>query len=512
MLCRMTFTVGDLLALPILEGARPEVLVGRHRLHHRPVRWVHTSEIYEIWPLLRGGEVLLTTGLGLVGISSEATAGYVRSLAQKDVAALLLELGRTFTQAPPPLVDAAREHDLPLVVLHGVVPFIEVTETVHPLLLDHQVEGLRTLERASDQLNRMLLEGRGLHDLVAAVAAICDAPVAVHHMDGSLLAGAEVSRAEETFRVNVGTGPWAVLVVAAAHTPEGRRLAELCATSIGVFLAHRTRISPTPRTAAADLLRDLASGRYVSSDDITARATGLGLTTRPGHRLLAIVVRTTTLTSVSAGAEATIEAARRVLGSALAAELDGDVVIAASVPFADMRTRLTAVVDAVDKELHATVGGSVTRLTAGPPVDDVAGLARSVPGAVEASRLATKLSLGSRIVLASDLGVYNLLSGVLADAEVERFVNEQLGPLIEQDARTGSDLVPTLDAYLEAGLSKTAAAAALGIRRQTLYARLERISRLLGGLTFDDRQRRTALDLALVSWRMRSSAPSHRPR
>ena len=64
----------------------------------------------------------------------------------------------------------------------------------------------------------------------------------------------------------------------------------------------------------------------------------------------------------------------------------------------------------------------------------------------------------------------------------------------------------TLDAYLEAGLSKTAAAWTLGIRRQTLYARLEQVSQVLGGLDLTDRHRRTALDLALVAWRLRTSA------
>lgn len=511
MLCGMTFTVGDLLDLPVLHAARPEILVGQDRLHERPVRWVHTSEIYEIWPLLKGGEVLLTTGLGLVGIAPDAITDYVRSLAQRDVAVLMLELGRTFTRPPAALVDAAAEHGLPLVVLHGVVPFIEVTETVHPLLLDHQAEHLRSLERASTHLNRLLLEGRGLHELVAAVAAICETPVGVYGMDGSLLAGVEVETTPDCCRVNVGTGPWATLAAATVDTGDRRRLVEVCASSLGVFLAQRHRASPTRRTAAADLLRDLASGRYVSSADISTRAAALGLATRPGHRVIALVVRTTTRTAGRSGTEATLEATRRVLGPALAVELDGEVVIAASIPLAEMRGRLSELVASIDKELQATVGGSVSRLTAGPPVDDVAGLARSVPEAIEASRLATKLSLGSRIVLASDLGVYNLLSGVVADPAVERFVDEQLGPLLEQDARTGSDLVATLDAYLEAGLSKTAAAGALGVRRQTLYARLERISRLLGGLNFDDRQRRTALDLALVSWRMRSSAPAHRP-
>lgn len=505
----MAFTVGDLLALPVLQEARPEVLAGR--LDH-PVRWVHTSEIYEIWPLLKGGEVLLTTGLGLVGATPDAVADYVRSLSRKDVAALLLELGRTFTRPPAALVEEAVEHDLALVVLHGVVPFIEVTETVHPLLLEHQVDELRELQRASAELNRVLLEGRGLHELVATVAAVCGGPVGVYGLDRSLLAGVDLDASTPSFQVSVGTGPWAHLVVSGADTPERRRTAEVCAASLGVFLAQNGRVSQTPRSAAADLLRDLASGRYLSSADITARAADLGLRARPHHRLLALVVSTTTLTAGRTGAPVVIGAVRRVLGPAIAAELDGEVVVAASVPSAELRHRLTELVGVIDAELRATVGGSVSRVTAGPLVEDAAGLARSVPEAREAAALAVKLSLGSRVVLASDLSVYNLLSGVVADAALERFVDEQLGPLLEYDARTGSDLVPTLDTYLEAGLSKTAAAAALGIRRQTLYARLERISRLLGGLTFDERQRRTALDLALVSWRMRSSAPSHRAR
>jgi PucR family transcriptional regulator, purine catabolism regulatory protein len=201
-----------------------------------------------------------------------------------------------------------------------------------------------------------------------------------------------------------------------------------------------------------------------------------------------------------------------VLETCAAAEVDGQVLLAASVPFAELRERLSRLLESIDAELDATVGGSVSLMTAGATVDDVTGLARSVPQAIEAATLATKLSLRSRLVLASDLGVYDLLSGVVADAELERFVDEQLGPLLDQDARTGSELVRTLDAYLEAGFSKTTAAAALGIRRQTMYARLERISRLLGGLALNDRQRRTALDLALVTWRMRSTAPTHRPR
>ncbi|HZJ05760.1 MAG TPA: PucR family transcriptional regulator ligand-binding domain-containing protein [Nocardioidaceae bacterium] len=507
----MPFTVQNLLDLPLLEPARPEVVVGED-LDRRVVRWVHTSEIYEISPLLKGGEVLLTTGLGLVGMSGEAMSAYVRALARQGVAALVLELGRTFTRAPAELRDVATEHNLPLILLHGVVPFIEITETVHPLLIATEIEHLRRFDRASGELNRTLLAGLGVKELMETVREICQAPAGLYSLDDHLLAGDDVGVDPRTgiLEVEVGLGPWAMLAVQAEDTPDARRLVEMGATSLGICLSQTSQASPTRRMAGADLLRDIASGRYLSSSELTSRASTIGFAVRSGSQAVGIAVDMTTMTSVRSGLTATTEAARKIFGPSLVAEIDGEVLVATALRPNQLRAKLAEFADAIDAELRATVGGSLVRLTAGPLVDDVAGLARSVPSAREAAQLAGKLTLGSRIVLASDLGVYHLLSNVVADAALERFIEEQLGPLLEQDARQGSDLALTLDAYLEAGLSKTYAAAALGIRRQTLYNRLERIARLLGGLDFDDRQHRTALDLALVSWRMRSSAATHR--
>lgn len=504
----MTFTVQDLLDLPVLKAARPEVLVGSG-LDRRPVRWIHSSEIYEIWPLLKGGEALLTTGLGLVGSSTSAIEVYVRALAEKDVAVLMLELGRTFPRPPHQLVEAATDCGLPVVVLHGVVPFIEVTETVHPLLLAGEVDRLRLVERTSATLNQALLAGRGLNELLTTVAAICEAPVGLYARDGALLAGADVA-ARDGFPVSVGPGPWATLVVAAGETPELRQLAEMCAASVGIRLAHEHRLVPSRPSAAASLLRDLAARRRLPDAEVTERAGALGLTRRTGSGAVGLAVTISTPASTAAVVHTVAEVARSVFGAAIVGEVDDELLAATMLPRPDVRRLLEEFHEELDRTLRSRLGGTVVRVVAGPAVQTTAELARSVPAAVDAAALAARLGLASRVVLAGDLAVYDILSAV-GDDELERFVAEQLGPLLERDARTGSDLVPTLDAYLESGLSKTAAAAALGVRRQTLYGRLERISRLLGGLDLEDRQRRTALDLGLAAWRLRSSAAARRP-
>ena len=57
-------TVADVLQMPSVRGADPEVLAGARQLE-RQVRWVHTTELADIGPLLRGGDLVLTTGIAL---------------------------------------------------------------------------------------------------------------------------------------------------------------------------------------------------------------------------------------------------------------------------------------------------------------------------------------------------------------------------------------------------------------------------------------------------------------
>lgn len=498
----MTFTVQTFLDLPLMATARPEVVAGSN-LDRRPVRWIHTSEIYEISPLLKGGEVLLTTGLGLVGMTADAIGEYVRAIARQNVAALVLELGRTFTRCPPTLSEAAVEHGLPLILLHGVVPFIDVTEAVYPLLIEGEVERLRRLDQASIELSKALLAGQGVKHLVVTTATVCGARSGLYSPDGNLLAGDDVKAGVPY--IEVEAGPWASLAVEAEESVTMRRLVEASAMAIGICLSQTSQASPDRRRAGEDLLRDINDGRYLSGAELTSRSSAVGFAVGDGRRAVGIAVDLTKQTVPRLGWNATSEAARKTFGPCLVAELDGQILVAASLR-GHLRPRLGEFAEAIDLELGATAGGSLVRLTAGSPVDDVAGLARSVPQAREAAHLARQLTLGSRIIVSTDLGVYHLLAGVVADKDLERFVEDQLGALLEHDARSGSDLVQTLDTYLEAGLSKTAAAARLRIRRQTLYHRLDRIAGLLGGPDFGDRQQLTALDLALTTWRMRTSA------
>jgi purine catabolism regulator len=113
------------------------------------------------------------------------------------------------------------------------------------------------------------------------------------------------------------------------------------------------------------------------------------------------------------------------------------------------------------------------------------------------------MATSSDLVLSDDVALYQLLRTMVDDVALQQFTTGQLGPLLQHDARTGAGLVMTLDTLFVAGMSKSRAAEMLGVRRQTLYGRVERICQLLGGVDLEQRETRTALDLALLCWRLR---------
>jgi PucR family transcriptional regulator, purine catabolism regulatory protein len=507
----MALTLKGMLEMPVLTRARGELLTGHGQLT-REVRWVHTSEIYDIGTLLKGGEVLLTTGLGLVGAADAQLRRYVDDLADHAVTALIVEVGRTFPQVPSALLDQANERDLPVVALHGVIPFVEVTESVHRILIDEEVSHLRRAQEVADELIQVVLMGAGLQPLVDRITELAGCPARLVAADGRLVAegrrGWSASGTTSAHVVMVHGTEWGQLEMDGEATVVLGAVARAATTAIALELVRETGRSTTGH-ARRQLLLDIAMNRFESAAELSSRSIGAGMTSAPGELLLAVCLGVEGRVITRAAVKAAAEAAQRTFGWSLVADLDNDLLVVGRTRTtleSALRGLLTDFADEVDRQLKATTGGRARAVTAGPPVADPPALVGAFVAAREISGLARRIGEHRRVLLTADLGVQRLLSRLVRDPELERFVDVQLGPLLEHDARTGQELVATLDAYFESGLSKTRTAEMLGIRRQSLYDRLARLEHLLGD--FRQRDRRTALELALVAWRLRMTATS----
>ncbi|MCD0485512.1 helix-turn-helix domain-containing protein [Streptacidiphilus sp. ASG 303] len=94
-----------------------------------------------------------------------------------------------------------------------------------------------------------------------------------------------------------------------------------------------------------------------------------------------------------------------------------------------------------------------------------------------------------------DLGLYRILGPGNDLHELEAFVREWLGSLIDYDKRHGTDMVQTLSEYFDCGGNYDETATALAVHRSTLRYRLQRI-REIGGCDLADVDTRLNLQVA----------------
>ncbi len=131
----MELTVESLIAELGLELASGQGAAGAH------VRWVHITELIDPTPWLKGGELLLTTGIQLNGPKTQREL--IERLVEHDIAGLGFGTGFAHKRLPTALVSAARKLDFPVFEVPYELPFIAITERVFTQLVDERYEMLQ---------------------------------------------------------------------------------------------------------------------------------------------------------------------------------------------------------------------------------------------------------------------------------------------------------------------------------------------------------------------------------
>lgn len=245
-----------------------------------------------------------------------------------------------------------------------------------------------------------------------------------------------------------------------------QRIFERAALVTALLLLIRRTAGEAENRVRGELLEELLGTTVRDPDGLRERARRLG--TDLDRPLAVVAVRVEDRCRARALAGATHFAATR---GGLAGEHDGCVVLC--VP--DLAPGAAAA--SVRRELDGAGAGPVTVGAAGP--------ARG-PGSIaaahaEAARcVATLVALGRTgdSASAEELGFFGLLVGEGRD--VRGFVEATLAPVLEYDARRGTELVATLQAFFAAGSSPARAAETLQVHVNTVTQRLDRVSRLIG--------------------------------
>lgn len=470
----MPLRLTEVLSHPSLAPGEP-VLVTGQRQGATPVRWVHSSEVLDLAHLLRGGELLLTGGVMLAEATPERQRRYIRELASRGVTGVAVETPID-TELPTSLVEEAEAHGFALIQLRRTVPFVEVAESINGLLINDSVHQLRLADSLSDELSAQLTSDADLHILVATLAHRIGTSVAVQDSAGELLAASGATArftAQDPGTVQApivthGVVSGALLIAATPETDPALIEAALdrAPQSFGLALL-RTR-PPSPGTRAARALFRSLRRSPDASDDFPALIAATSLA--HGTAFVAVVGRGATGSHVGSW-----EPAMRGRGRELLSHIDNDEVIGLVALPADEPSHARRL---LINDLRGAESG--LSLGVGPLARTAQDLPRSVTEARRCLDLGSLSAPTSGIIDAEACSVERLVHRLDANEELRRFIEEQLGGLLDQPPDVRDRLVHTVEMFFDCGANKTETAHRLHLQRQTLYQRLNRISQYLG--------------------------------
>ncbi|MEV0292855.1 PucR family transcriptional regulator [Nocardia sp. NPDC050710] len=521
----MLLSVADVLAMPVVRAGRP-VVVGGGALD-RPVRWVHVSDIPDVAELLVGGELILTTGQALTR-GDAATVDYLTSLAAAGVAGVVVELGSFVPELGPVVARTADALGLPVIALHRVTRFVEITEAVHRVIVADQYAELEFARTVHETFTELSVRRAALAEIVKTAAGMLDASVVLEDLSRRVLAStarhttasAILENWETTSRLLpdgwdvVAVGPhhqrWGRLILRSDRvpTPRARMVLERAAQTLTLHRMIEKDRFGLHRQAQTGLIDDMVNGRVLDERDAQARAAALGLARRARYVPLAIDVAALAESDPVARqrrSAGVLEAVTHALGltraTALSGAEHGDRVglILAVARTADLEANLRTVCTAMLAEVRRVDGVRRAVIGAGAESDSLLDTARELAHAAHIAEVALSLdsSTSRPFYRSADVRLRGLLSLIRDEPGVQGFAETELSALLRYDIRHAGDLAGTLRQFLDLAGNKTELARRLNISRPTLYDRLARIERILD-VDLDDGESRTSLHTALL--------------
>lgn len=378
--------------------------------------------------------------------------------------------------------------------------------------------GVRLDLAALDAVTDAVASGAGLPEVVRAAATALEASMVLSDRSGQVVAVAARSSADEQALLAGAEGVEA-LELKVADEPVGtlrlRTRGEpdvVAMRLITTIIASEVERLRAPERASAEasaaFLTGLLRRELADSAAVVDGAAALGVDVRGGATML--VVRVHAHVTGGDGRRARVLAlvergARGVETAAVAAlterqELPGDEVLVL-LPGTAQESG-TRAADTIRRELESGLQGHSFTIGRSRPCADPAELHRAASEALLAANVAE--GDPERPVLGFDeTGAYRLLLSAMVEdpAELQRFYAETVEPLVAYDDQYETDLVATVEAFLDADGNVAGTAQRLFTHRHTVRYRLERV-RELSGLDVGSTDGRERLSLGLKAMRV----------
>ena len=349
-------------------------------------------------------------------------------------------------------------------------------------------------ESLLDALSAAIESGAGLPAVTRAAAKALGASVALIDRSSAVLGVAASSQAEEgrllsgeddvaSTELRVADAVVGELRYRARTDPPAPMVTRMVATLLALEVERSRSPEWASDEAAAAFVRALLDRKVTDRGDIVARAAELGATVEGGAGV--IVARAAPLTAQTGdwrGRVLTVamRSLRSVGAGSVGALGQGEAAEVVAIVQADEDAQLARAAQALERELGAALSGFGITVARSRLAEDPVDLYRAGREAELAANVAE--AEGRSMLAFEDTGAYRLLLPAMSEdpAELERFYQETLAPLAAYDEQYETELVGTVETYLENDGNVAQTAARLFTHRHTVRYRLERVKELTG--------------------------------
>ncbi len=479
----MVVTVRDVLDDDLFSTALPCVEVASGDLD-AAVRWVFTNEREDVASFLTGGELLVVEGRSLVADGRGSRLDdYAKSLVEAGIAALVVELVEGVVALPDCLAQAARREGLTVIGLHHRIPFVDICQHVNTMIVRGQMRMQMQMDVMSTSLRAELARAGDVQAVAEVIARLFDENVAIFDMDGLQVARVgphtkDDLSANAVLALSDQARPFGALEISQHNTtfdkPMRRKISQIVSPVLALYLDGGARVGMIAHLVSGPA--DRVHVTSVEAHDGHAMLDALGFAAASVY--MPFGMRLKSVSDAMPAISAMIETFESREGCESLCLLEGDLLIG----FFAAKDSGGDVVRFSEHCLNAlretVANGCIYALHGHVALDTI-----SLMDAFGALRAMLN-------VREDDDGGYPYGSLVCTDAtllkrmlDVER-TDDAVRMIVTQtvgyELLRNSALIDTLCACFDNLDNKTGACEQLGIQRQTLYNRLDKVTQIVG--------------------------------
>ncbi|QOR64636.1 PucR family transcriptional regulator ligand-binding domain-containing protein [Cytobacillus suaedae] len=500
-----------------------EIIAGEEGLG-RLVKWVHVVEIINIRNLLNGSELILSTGVAWKD-NHDIFLSLVQQLIDSDAAGLCIEIGTFTSTIPQQVIDLANQSHFPIIVFHKEVPFVEITQDIHTLLIHRQYQMISDLESYSQALNKKLLTIENYIEILKFIHHYLQVQVVLLFSNEEVQFIPDISSSNErksllqsiekndSSSYSIERNPiqllgdhYAELIICSDDrvlTEFDHLILDRTATALAQLLLRELYVEEKRRMEETEWLNGWIEGVH-TEEEIKEYLSYIN----PQFQTKGVVVCLIKLESFDQYSSADItyfklfvRAIFEQQGFSLFAIEKRNTLIFIFLNERGSSTWKKRFKQGMERvcNVKSQIGEQKKKIAIGKYVDDITATHLSYQTALETIRIQERLGNKAESHFYEDLHIYRIISQLNRHLDLHELVLEYLEPIITYDEKYNGKLMETLKIYLSCNGSKQETAKRLYIVRQTLYHRIQKLEKLLGP-DFMDHEKRLTIEFMILSY------------